>query len=167
MKTAEAQIWDRAHQLERDRVAALHEKMSKEGKVSKAVYNPDRVLKPWTWGSDASHSLHDIDPDLVFSVRDFDFDLREVEFINFLKDRSHIHLCRSPGSAYWLALNDHSLSRDDFISHGEFKFAQEFNKRRYQYTPDEMTIHWKIFYFTKVFLQGAYDTMQGRTDFVK
>lgn len=164
MQTAEAQIWDRARQLEKHRVEAQHTKMREEGKVSKAEYNPEKVLKPWTWGSSATHSLHNIDADLVFSVSHFDFDLSDDAFVDFLKDNFHLHMCRARGSAYWNALNDHNFTKSDFLGSTEFKFAQEYEGKRHKYSEGELLSLWKIFHFTKVFLQGAYDNFKKRND---
>lgn len=162
MQTAEAQIWDKARQIEKERVETQHAKMRRDGKISKAEYNPDKVLQPWTWGSSASHSLHNIDSTLVLSVDHFDFDLNDREFIEFLRKKSHLHMCRSEGSAYWNALNDHSVTKEDFLANRDFQFAQEYEGTRHKYSEGDLLSLWKIFHFTKVFLQGAYDHFKKR-----
>ncbi len=164
MQTAEAQIWDRARQMEKNRVEAQHAKMRKDKKVSKAEYNPEKVLKPWTWGSSATHSIHNIDPDLVFSVSHFDFDLSDDGFVDFLGKNFHLHRCGARGSAYWNALNDHSVTKAGFLTNTEFQFAQEYEGERHKYSDGELLSFWKIFHFTKVFLQGAYDKFKSRSD---
>jgi hypothetical protein len=162
-KTAEEQIWEAARQIEKTRVMAQHARMQAEGKLSKAEYAPEKISKPWTWGSSAADSLHDLDPDLVFSVSEFDFNLENTEFTEFLEQKFHIHLCRESGSSYWLALNCHQFTKLDFLADQNFQFAQEYRGTRYRYSENEMLIQWKIFHFTKVFLQGAYDRFLNRT----
>lgn len=164
MQTAASQIWDRARQIEKERVEAQHAKMQSEGKISKAEYNPEKVLQPWTWGSSATHSLHNIDPNLVLSVSHFDFDLNDGNFIEFLKKKSHLHMCRAEGSAYWKALNDHSVTKAEFLADRDFHFAQEYQGTRHKYSEGDLLSHWKIFHFTKVFLQGAYDNFKNRSN---
>jgi len=164
MQTAEAQIWDRARQIEQSRVEAQHVKMRESGKTSKINYNPEKVSKPWTWGNSAKHSLHNIDAGLVFSVSSFNFDLNDESFVDFLNRNFHLHMCRTRGSTYWNALNDHSFTKSDFLENKDFQFAQEYEGKRYKYGEGELLSLWKIFHFSKVFLQGAFDRFNDRND---
>ena len=76
MRTAEEAMWDEACAIEKERIERLQDQQVRKGKESKAIFRPEKVQKPWTWGSGASSSLHTIEERLVYSVTEFDFDLR-------------------------------------------------------------------------------------------
>ncbi len=162
MRTAEQQIWDEARRLEKLRVEQLQTKARENNKKSDVVYRPEKVAKPWTWGSSANHSLHNISERLVLSIEEFDFDLNDAAFVAFLRQRAHLHLCGREGSDYWGLLANNATKESDFMTSNGARLAQEHDGKRHRFSDAEMQPLWKIFQYSRVFLQGAYDHFSGR-----
>ena len=164
MKSAEAQLWELALGKESRRVEKVHDEAKAKGKKTSVKFEPRNVMKPWSWEQNWKVSLHDIPPDLVLAVSAFDFDLEDGEFQAFLRTRGIQHLGGVPRSTYWQRMNDPTVDKDSFLSVEEYRYAQEYhgNGKRHRYSDAEMETRWRIFQFSRVILQGAWDVYTER-----
>ncbi|QFT74028.1 hypothetical protein FIU92_13400 [Ruegeria sp. THAF33] len=160
--TAEQQIWIEALKREKNRVEKIHKKSRDEGKKSSAQFLPERVPQPWVWSRSGPGHLSDFDDAFLLSVTDFDYDLDDQDFVQFLKDAAQLHICRARSSTYWHLLQTKSVSFEEFGGHPELQFAQEYQGKRHRYSEGEMYGLWRIFLRTRVYLQGAYDSYRKR-----
>jgi hypothetical protein len=162
MKSVEAQLWEQALDAERRRVEQVHNEAEAKGKKSTVIYEPRNVAKPWSWESRWKVSLHDISAGLVMKVSEFDFNLDDDGFQAFLKPCGLLHLGGVPQSAYWQAMNDPNMDKAAFLAVEDFRFAQEHEGKRHRYSDAEMKTRWRIFQFSRVMLQAAWDAYTGR-----
>lgn len=157
VKSAEDQIWDEKRRLEKIRVEKIQKNADKEKRKTDVRYSPEKVEKPWTWGSSARYSLYNIPENLVLSVKDFNFDLNNKNFVNFLEEKGHLHICGKEESNYWNLINNKGVKQKDFMENKNMRLAQLYNEKRHIFSDGEMKTLWKIFQYSRVFLQGAYD----------
>lgn len=157
MQTAAEQIWEKAKLIERQRVEAVQEEARRQGKKSSVVYEPSKVKQPWAWSRAGAGPLFDLGDELVSAVTEFDFDLNDEGFVDFLRQAFQLHICGKPGSEYWDLLNRKAVSREEFFATESMAYAQEHEGCRHQFTDDEMQGLWRIFERNRIYIQGAYD----------
>jgi len=162
MKSVEAQLWEQALDAERRRVEHKHSEAKAEGKKSTVIFEPRNVAMPWSWENRWTAGLHDIPSGLVMKVSEFDFNLDDDDFQAFLKPRGLLHLGGVPQSPYWQAMNDPTMDKAAFLAVEAFHFAEEHEGKRHRYSDAEMKTHWRIFQFSRVLLQAAWDASSER-----
>ena len=162
MKSVETQLWELALEEERRRVEKIHEKAQAEGRKTAVTFEPAKVKKPWKWENNWKVSLHDIAPSLVLAVSQFDYGLEDTGFQDFLRRRGFLHVGGVPHSKYWECMNDPKTDHESFLAVEEFRHAQEYEGKRHRYSDAEILTRWRIFQFSRVILQGAWDAYTER-----
>jgi hypothetical protein len=162
MKSVEAQLWEQALDAERRRGEQVHSEAKAKAKKSTVTYEPRNVAKPWSWENYWKTNLHDIKPELVMMVSEFDFNLDDDGFQAFLKPRGLLHLGGVSQSAYWRAMNDPEMDAASFLANEAFHLAQEHECKRHRYSEGEMKTLWRIFQCSRVMFQAAWDAHTER-----
>lgn len=157
MITAEGQLWALALEEERIRVEKVQQDAKAAGKKTSVTFERTRVNKPWKWADQWKASLFDVDERLVLAVSRFDFDLTNGEFQTYLRERGLLHLAGTDGSTHWQLMNDVTTTEQSIFDSEAMQHAQEYQGSKHCYSEAEMKTRWRVFQFSRVMLQAAWD----------
>jgi hypothetical protein len=152
-KSIEEQIHAVFIQREEDRCRTLEEADPSHKTITRRV-----VKKPWIRSGPKALCQ---EADLLLLVRDYSFDLADVDFERYCADRGVLYVAGEKNSARWILMNDHSRTKAEFLNDPYFQKSVVEGGEQYQYSPGEMEIHWQIALLGKAKLQDCWELYKG------
>jgi len=113
-----------------------------------------KIDKPWTRPSPDNLCQ---EPELLVLVCEFDYDLLNNAFKEYCHDRGILHVVGETGSKREKYFLDHNKSKSEYLKDPYFRFAQELDGKKYQYTVEEMETGWKTIQLGRAKLQDCWE----------
>lgn len=99
--------------------------------------------------------------DLLILVRDYDYDLSDVAFCEYCRQRGTLSVAGVPKSRRWKIFADHQRTKEQYLADPYFHFAQTHEGGRHKYTDDEMASGWRVICYGRAVLQDCWELYQG------
>jgi hypothetical protein len=90
-------------------------------------------------------------------IREFDYDLHDVEFQNYCVARGTLHAVGAPGSLRWDYVAGYHKTKTDFLAEPYFQYSEELNGSRHRYTTSELDSDWLIVQLARAKMQDCWE----------
>jgi hypothetical protein len=122
---------------------------------------PRDVPKPWKRPGPRALCQ---DPEMLAAVREFDYDLTDAGFQEYCASRARLSIAGVRESRRWEYFRDHWRGKQEFLADPYFGFAEEYEGKRYEYTPAEMQTHWRVLALGRAAFQDAWELYVAERD---
>jgi hypothetical protein len=154
LKLIEDQIYEYLKEKEEQRCKRLEERYAKNPETKNKKVKRNKVIKPWSRLN--QYSLCQ-EPELLIMVQDYDYDLSDINFLEYCKTRGVLHIAGEKNSKRWKVFESYKFPKDKYLGDSYFQYAEEIDGKSYKYSEEEMEIGWRIIQIGRSRLQDCWE----------